>query len=253
MCGPTASSGRLTMPDAEELCPDPTCDHRRGLEDRRRQLLKRLIALQEEERRQVARELHEGAGQMLTSLLFGLKMLDGATSLEEVKRFLPDLKTQTWEALETMRQISVNLRPPLLEDLGLVSTLRSYARDFGTRHQMDIFFAVHGEERRLNPMAEVTVFRIVQEALVNAGKYSQATQVALAMTFTSDRLQVKIEDNGVGMDTAHLTRAGNAVGIIGMQERADFVGGTCAIESTPGRGVNVILTVPLVEESPQSP
>ncbi|HEY9856575.1 MAG TPA: sensor histidine kinase [Stenomitos sp.] len=235
------------MPDTEELCPDPTCEHRRGVEDRRRQLLKRLIALQEEERRQVARELHEGAGQMLTSLLFGLKMLDGALSLEEVKRFLPELKNQTWEALETMRQISVNLRPPLLEDLGLVSTLRSYARDFGARHQMDVFFSLHGEERRLGQMSEVTVFRIVQEALVNAGKYSQATQVALAMTFTTDHLQVKIEDNGVGMDTAQLARSGNAVGIIGMQERADFVGGTCTIESSPGRGVNVILTVPLVE------
>jgi len=252
MCGPLASSGRLIMPDTEELCPDPTCEHRRGVEDRRRQLLKRLIALQEDERRQVARELHEGAGQMLTSLLFGLKMLDGALSLEEVKRFLPELKHQTWEALETMRQISVNLRPPLLEDLGLVSTLRSYARDFGARHQMDVFFSLHGEERRLSQMSEVTVFRIVQEALVNAGKYSQATQVALAMTFTTDHLQVKIEDNGVGMDTCQLARSGNAVGIIGMQERADFVGGTCTIESSPGRGVNVILTVPLVEP-PQSP
>lgn len=251
MCGPAASNGRLTMPETEELCPDPTCGHRRGLEDRRRQLLKRLISLQEDERRQVARELHEGAGQMLTSLLFGLKMLDGATSLEEVKRFLPDLKNQTWEALETMRQISVNLRPPLLEDLGLVSTLRSYARDFSARHQIDVFFALHGEEIRLTPMTEVTVFRIVQEALVNAGKYSQATQVALAMTFTSESLQVKIEDNGVGMETAHLARSGNAIGIIGMQERADFVGGTCTIESTPGRGVNVILAVPLLEP-PQS-
>ncbi len=249
MCGSIAANGKLLMPDTDELCPDPTCDHRRTLEDRRRQLLKRLIALQEEERRQVARELHEGAGQMLTSLLFGLKMLDGATSLEEVKRFLPDLKTQTWEALETMRQISVNLRPPLLEDLGLPSTVRSYARDFAARHQMDVFFSLHGEDRRLDPMTEVTVFRIVQEALVNAGKYSQATQVALSMTFTSDQLQVKIEDNGVGMDTAHLTRAGSAVGIIGMQERADFVGGTCTIESTPGRGVNVTLSVPLAEES----
>ena len=80
-------------------------------EERHRQLLRRFMVLQEDERRQVARELHEGAGQMLTSLLFGIKMLEGAMTLVEVNRFLPELKSQVWETLETLRQISVNLRP----------------------------------------------------------------------------------------------------------------------------------------------
>ncbi len=224
--------------------PDVPCV---SAEERHRQLLRRFMVLQEDERRQVARELHEGAGQMLTSLLFGIKMLEGATSLEDVNRFLPELKSQVWETLETLRQISVNLRPSLLEDLGLVSTLRSYVRDFGNRQQTEIHFSVEGEEVRLDPMSEITVFRIAQEALLNAGKYSRATQVTVAMAFAADGLTVKIEDNGVGMDPRLLEEGpqGAPVGIWGMQERAAFLGGSCRIETAPGRGVRIHLSLPI--------
>ncbi len=216
-------------------------------DERQRQLLRRFMVLQEDERRQVARELHEGAGQMLTSLLFGIKMLEGAMSLDEVNRFLPELKSQVWETLETLRQISVNLRPSLLEDLGLVSTLRSYARDYGIRQQTEVSFTVHGDEVRLDPMSEITVFRIVQEALINAGKYSRATRVTVAMTFAAGELTVKIEDNGVGMDPRLLEEGpiGAPVGIWGMQERAAFLGGACRIETAPGRGVSILLSLPV--------
>ncbi len=216
-------------------------------EERHRQLLRRFMVLQEDERRQVARELHEGAGQMLTSLLFGIKMLEGAMTLDEVNRFLPELKSQVWETLETLRQISVNLRPSLLEDLGLVSTLRSYARDFGVRQQIEVFFSAQGDEIRLDPMSEITVFRIVQEALINAGKYSRATQVTVAMTFAAGELAVRIEDNGIGMDPRLLEEGpqGAPVGIWGMQERAAFLGGACRIETAPGRGVSIHLSLPL--------
>jgi two-component system sensor histidine kinase DegS len=205
------------------------------------------MVLQEDERRQVARELHEGAGQMLTSLLFGIKMLEGAMTLDEVHRFLPDLKSQVWDTLETLRQISVNLRPSLLEDLGLVSTLRSYARDFGQWQQMEIHFSVHGDEVRLDPMSEITVFRIVQEALSNAGKYSRATVVTLAMDFAASELTVRMEDNGVGMDPRILGEGphGAPMGIWGMQERAAFLGGACRIETAPGRGLSIHLSVPI--------
>jgi two-component system sensor histidine kinase DegS len=216
-------------------------------EERHRQLLRRFMVLQEDERRQVARELHEGAGQMLTSLLFGIKMLEGAMTLDEVNRFLPELKSQVWETLETLRQISVNLRPSLLEDLGLVSTLRSYARDFGVRQQIEVFFSAQGDEVRLDPMSEITVFRIAQEALINAGKYSRATQVTVAMAFAAGELTVRIEDNGIGMDPRLLEEGpqGAPVGIWGMQERAAFLGGACRIETAPGRGVSIHLSLPL--------
>lgn len=216
-------------------------------EERHRRLLRRFMVLQEDERRQVARELHEGAGQMLTSLLFGIKMLEGSTKLDEVNRLLPELKSQVWETLETLRQISVNLRPSLLEDLGLVSTLRSYTRDFGKRQQIDVQFSVQGDEVRLDPMSEVTVFRIAQEALFNAGKYSRATSVTVGMTFAAKELMVKIEDNGVGMDSRLLEDGpqGPPVGIWGMQERAAFLGGTCQIETAPNEGVRILLSLPL--------
>lgn len=216
-------------------------------EERHRQLLRRFMVLQEEERRQVARELHEDAGQMLTSLLFGIKMLEGATSLDQVTQALPGLKSQIWDTLETLRQISVTLRPSLLEDLGLVSTLRSYARDFGLRQQIEVQVAVAGDEVRLDPMSEITVFRIAQEALSNAGKYSNASRITVAMTFAAETLTVKIEDNGVGLDSRLLEEGpqGAPMGIWGMQERAAFLGGSCRIETAPGQGVSVELTVPI--------
>ncbi len=218
-----------------------------GVDERHQQLLRRFMVLQEDERRQVARDLHEGAGQMLTSLLFGIKMLDGVASLDEVQRFLPELKSQVWETLETLRQLSVNLRPSLLEDLGLVSTLRSYVRDFGSRQQIEVFFTVEGDEVRLDPMSEITVFRIVQEALINAGKYSRATQVTVAMTFSGGVLTIRMEDNGIGRDPRILTEGphGAPLGIWGMQERAAFLGGTCRIETAPSRGFSVHLSLPL--------
>jgi len=218
-----------------------------NVEERHRRLLRRFMVLQEDERRQVARELHEDAGQMLTSLLFGIKLLEGASSLEEMNRLLPELKSQVWETLESLRQISVSLRPSLLEDLGLVSTLRSYVRDFGTRQPIEVAFSVEGEEVRLDPMCEVTVFRIAQEALLNASKYSRASQVTVTVSFAARELTVKIEDNGVGMDSRLLEDGpqGPPVGIWGMQERAAFLGGTCRIETAPGQGVRVHLSVPL--------
>lgn len=233
----------------EETCPNQTClvrkEAQRSLEERRRQLLKRLLTLHEEERLQVARELHEGAGQMLTSLLFGLKMLEESTSLEEVNRYLPELKSQTWEALETMRQIAISLRPPLLEDLGLVSTLRGFAREFGAHHRLELFFSCEGKEVRLPAMTEVQIFRIVQEALLNAAKYSEATQLSISLTFSPAALVVKVEDNGVGLDPAQVDWTREPVGLVGMQERAHFVGGVCSIESVAGQGVSVLLNVPV--------
>ena len=214
-------------------------------EERRRKLLRRLMTLHEEERLQVARELHEGAGQMLTSLLFVIKMLEGARSLDEVSRYLPELKSQTWEALETMRQISISLRPPLLEDLGLVSTIRSYSREFGSRHQLGVFFTLAGTEVRLPAMTEVQIFRIVQEALLNAAKYADATKLSVMLSFEPDQLVVRVEDDGVGMDLAQIEALREPVGLIGMQERAHFIGGTCAIASSEGQGVSVLLTVPI--------
>lgn len=235
----------------KETCPNRTClvrqEAQRSLEERRRQLLKRLITLHEEERLQVARELHEGAGQMLTSLLFGIKMLEGASSLEEVTRYLPELKSQTWEALETMRQISISLRPPLLEDLGLASTIRSYAREFGCRHQIEVFFTTEGTEKRLPAMTEVQIFRIVQEALLNASKHSGATQLSVSLQFNPEQVVVKVEDNGVGLDPSQVDWTRDPVGLVGMQERAHFLGGTCSIESSLGQGVSVILTLPVSE------
>lgn len=228
--------------------PDPGPWRTRQPARRIRRLLQKVLFLQEDERRQVARELHEDAGQLLTSLLFGIKILEGCQSLDQVKAQLPVLKQQTWDALETMRQVSVALRPPLLEDLGLVATLHSFVRDFGARHQVQAVFSSSGEEVRLDPLHEVTVFRIVQEALVNAGKYARASRVSVAVRFTPEHLQVVVADNGVGFDGLPGSAASSLdepVGIAGMQLRADLLGGSCAVDSTAGAGVTVTLRVPL--------
>jgi signal transduction histidine kinase len=237
--------------------PHGTLEPPPGQDEARKQLLRRMILLQETERHQVAKELHEEVGQILTSLLVGYKVLDESDSLEEVKELLPALKSQTAEALETLRLLSVGLWPPLLEDLGLPTTLRSYVREFAVRYRLDVFFSTQGHENRLDAMTEVAAFRIAQEALINAARYAQATQIAVTLDYRPDRLILVVDDNGIGMDPERVDGSGPTrlpVGLIGMHERADFVGGTLLISSQPGHGVTVTLEIPHIpQESSESP
>lgn len=226
-------------------------DQQEQLEEAHRQrgrLLEQLITAQEDERKRISRELHDETGQSLTSLLVGLKIVDNSPTLEEARRRISELQELTSNTLEEVHKLSVELRPTLLDDLGLIAALRSYAKEFSKKHGVQVAFHATGFEERVPPLVEVAVYRVVQEALTNIGKYAQAKTVHLKLNRSEDRLHAEVQDDGVGFDPERVLeqkRKENRLGLLGMQERVTLLGGAFSLQSAEGQGVRLAFDIPL--------
>lgn len=220
----------------------------------RGQLIEKIIAAQEDERKRIARELHDETGQSLTGLLVGLKYVEGAQTLAAMRERTADLKRLAVKTLEEVHKLSVDLRPAMLDDLGLLVAVRSFVKDFGTQHGLAASFEAAGLEGRLPPLWEVTLYRIVQEALTNVAKYAGATRVTVRFERVGDRLTATIEDDGVGFDPSVIGRDGREhLGLLGMQERIALLGGEFRLHASPGLGTRVEVTAPLPHEPQNAP
>jgi signal transduction histidine kinase len=219
----------------------------RQREAMRAQLLARAIAAQEEERKRIARELHDETSQALTSLLIGLDRLATGGDLavpEEVNH----LRNLVSEVLDSLHHLSVELRPSSLDDAGLVPGIARYLKEYERRHGIIADLRVMGLDNvRLLPAVETAIFRIVQEALTNVARHAEASGVSVLLETRKDQLVVVIEDDGVGFEAEQVLRAPlqERLGLAGMAERAALVGGSISIESKPGMGTTVFLSVPL--------
>jgi signal transduction histidine kinase len=213
----------------------------------RGQLLEKLISAQEDERRRISRELHDQTGQSLTSLLVGLKVLEGASSVEDLAARTSSLKDLVHQTLDEVHRLSVELRPAMLDDLGLVAALREMARGFEAAHRVPVTVTVRGLEQRLSPLLEATVYRVVQEALTNVAKYAAARHVVVTLERVDGEVRSSVVDDGRGFDPA--TRLGPdhrpSLGILGMQERIGLLGGHFDLDSAPGSGTRVAFSIPL--------
>lgn len=211
-------------------------------EQMRSQLLEKVIAAQEDERRRIARELHDETGQALTSLLVRLQTMNQQCPLPEMKTQMDDLRRVLAETLSNVRALAVELRPSVLDDLGLAAALERYVRDYQARHNLEVGLVVFGLEERLLPALETALYRIVQESLTNIARHAQATSVSVLVERRNERVRAIVEDNGVGFElsAAHSDR----LGLYGMRERAKLLNGTLMIESTPGRGTSIYVDVP---------
>lgn len=225
----------------------------------RGQLLEQAIAAQEEERRRIARELHDQTGQALTSLLVLLRALeaeaDGSVGLTIGPDRLQELKAIVADTLDGVRNLALELRPSVLDDLGLVPALQRYVRTCQDRHQLAIEFQTVGLDGvRLPPSVETGLYRIVQEALTNVIHHANASRVGLlleARRAEPRAVVLIVEDDGCGFDAdrqRHGDMAEQWLGLSGMQERAELLGGRLTIESTPDMGTTVFVEVPLSEE-----
>ncbi|MCB0112549.1 MAG: HAMP domain-containing protein [Caldilineaceae bacterium] len=209
----------------------------------RGRLLEQLITAQEEERKRIARELHDGIGQALTSLIVGLKLTLQITEPEQVKAKNDELRQHAIQMLSEVRLISRQLRPSVLDDLGLTEALERYADEF-TRLYSSMTVDFHSElSQRLSPSAETTLYRIVQEAMTNAARHSGGDVVSVLLQQRQDHVLAIIEDNGTGFDPEAARRAGQSVGIHGMAERAELLGGQLMIESSTD-GTSIYLEIP---------
>ena len=217
----------------------------------RQQLLNKVISAQEEERKRIARELHDEAGQSLTSLIIGLKLLSQQDELEQARGMAEDLRKVAYLTLEDVHRLAVELRPTVLDDMGLVAALERYVTEY--RRQQDsvvVDLEVHNQVmERLPSEVETNLYRIVQEALTNVAKYAKARNVSIVLEIRPKSVNLIIEDDGVGFDVEQVISESNQgrqnLGLAGMQERSALLGGTFEIESEPGRGTTLYVRLPL--------
>jgi signal transduction histidine kinase len=222
----------------------------------RRQLLDRLIAVQEEERKRIALELHDQTGQPLTSLIMTLGMLGENQSLAEVQSQAKYLRETAAQVMKEVHDLALELRPSVLDDLGLLAGLRHLTKDYQDRFHIPVDLQVLGlGDERLRPEVETALYRIVQEALTNIAKHAAAENVSIVLEKRASRVRLIIEDDGRGFDVSGALGSGRGnrptdgkLGLYGMRERAALLEGTLTIESTPGVGTTVFVTVPLEEE-----
>ncbi|HLA83015.1 MAG TPA: HAMP domain-containing protein, partial [Thermoleophilia bacterium] len=230
-------------------------------EEIRRQLLDKLITAQEEERKRIARELHDEAGQALTSILLGLKLIDSASDTREAHHQSASLRALTVETLEALHDLALELRPSALDELGLAAALERYVKDFGAKHRLGVDFQVHGfDGGRLPPSMETTLYRIAQEALTNVARHAGAANVSVLVERRGDSAILIVEDDGRGFDVERALRRGRdegSLGLFGMRERAVLIDGIVTIESQPSGGSTILVKVPLFsageEQNGQNP
>jgi signal transduction histidine kinase len=219
--------------------------------DRLQSLSHRLVETQENERLYVARELHDEAGQMLASLLLGLRVLESnAADPPAVLAAAQELRQIANTVQENLHRLAMDLRPASLDQLGLVAALNAFAHHVRDRDGIQVQFKALGwSDERLSPEIEVSVYRIVQEALTNIVRHAHATRVDLLLQRTDTHVVLTVEDDGVGFDPEAATY-GSHLGLAGMRERCEMLGGKLVIESIPGDGTTLVAELPYADSSP---
>ena len=220
----------------------------RAKEAARGELLSKIITAHEDERRRIARELHDEVSQSLTVLMISITAAEGMRDPDALRKKLDSLYASAEATLAEVGKIVHDLRPTALDDLGLVSAVRLHARNLLEASGVRLAFDAAGfGHRRLPQAVEATAFRVAQEALTNIARHARASAATVSLRLRDGILTVLVEDNGVGFDPAQTSRTGRRVGILGMEERASLIGGTLRIHSQPGQGTRVELTVPVEE------
>jgi len=222
----------------------------KNLEQNLHYYLQEITKAQEDERKYIARELHDDLAQILGSLsrrLDNLLRKKHNFGTYEVSA-LQDFRALLNQGLQSMSSFIQNLRPSLLDDLGLIPALRSLTNNLEKTHAIHTDFTVIGEERRFTSEIELSLFRIVQEALSNIRKHAQATEAYVRVEFDETRISMAVTDNGRGFEPPvsvdDLPRSGK-LGLMGMQERVWLLGGTIEVKSEPDKGTDILVDVPV--------
>lgn len=208
-------------------------------------LSQRLMKAQEEERLHLSREIHDESGQLLSALTVQLGLLEReAGHLEIVNQRMAEVKRTTNEIQNNLHQLAVNLRPASLDHLGLVTALQQYVQEFRRQYEIIVEFEAIGmQARRLRDEVETALFRVIQESLTNVALHAQATRVDVLINIRNDHIIAIIEDDGVGFKPISPTIESH-LGLFGMRERVEMLGGKLTIESSPGKGTAINVEVP---------
>jgi signal transduction histidine kinase len=215
----------------------------------RGELFRRVVAAQEAERQRIARDLHDETGQSLTAIGMGLRGLSSklSTRNKEAVGTLHKLETLTADSLKELQRLISDLRPSHLDDLGLSAALRWYANRIQEHSPLSVRVDIVGQERDLNEVMKIAVFRIIQESLNNIIKHAHATHVNIYVRFEEKQVRISVRDNGVGFDLdgiKHRHTSRPSLGLAGMEERAALLGGSVNVQSRPGYGTEVEAVLP---------
>jgi PAS domain S-box-containing protein len=214
-------------------------------EAERRRLLERLVNVQEQERLRIARELHDQLGQDLAGLSLALKNFESTIHTKRGRNTLRQLEALTAEIGQNVHRVAWELRPTSLEDIGLVQAVEALTVDWSERTGIRVDYqSVCGETARFSTPAEITAYRVVQEALTNVVKHAAASTVSVVLKCDAEAVQIIVEDNGAGFDPATTPIPGR-FGLAGMRERLSLVGGTITIDSAPKAGTAIYIRIPV--------
>jgi two-component system, NarL family, sensor histidine kinase UhpB len=215
---------------------------------RTRDVAARALNAEEEERKRIARELHDETAQSLAALLIRLRLARDMDDPTERAALIEELRLQLTAALEGIRRFARGLRPPALDELGLGPAIESHLRVVSETMGLPVRLEAEPLDHALWPQAELALYRIVQEALSNVVRHAGATRATVRIRRENGFVAVTVEDDGKGFDPAEvLGRDGGGLGLHGMQERASYLGGRVTVESEPGRGTRVRAEIPMAE------
>ena len=205
-----------------------------------------LVNAQEAERQRLSRQMHDGPAQALSNFILqteiAMRLLD--VDPAQARDELGSLKASAMGTFQKVRNFIFELRPMMLDDLGLIPTIRRYADTFKEQTGLEVNATISGDDRRLEPYLEVMVFRAVQELLGNAARHSQATLLKLNIDLTDSQIRVSIDDNGKGFDLDSVQK-GQSLGIKLIRERTEMLGGTFEVDSAAGKGARVMFSLPV--------
>jgi PAS domain S-box-containing protein len=214
------------------------------------ELLRRIITAQEDERRRIARELHDVTSQALATLAVRVESLASVTGAApaDMEAHLKETRQLLTATSKEVHRLIFDLRPSLLDDLGLAAALRSCAHSLLDPAGIEVHLEVVGEENRLSPTVEIAVFRIVQEAVTNVASHSRAESAYISLEFKEKCIVAQVEDDGTGFEMPQIGTSEGArdrVGLLGMKERAELLGGKLTIDTEPGKGSRITTEIPI--------
>ncbi len=207
-----------------------------------------ILTAQEQERKRIARELHDETSQVLTSLLISLKVLEESITSEEARQRVEETRSLVHQTLRAIRNLSIDLRPSALDDLGLLPALRWYIKEYQQKCKIEVEFSAANFKERLPSELETALYRIVQEALTNTAKYAKATKVRVSVSEDQNSVCATITDNGQGFDAQTVLKLPwqeRGLGLAGMHERAALLDGSLIINTEPGKGTTIEARLPL--------
>ena len=212
-------------------------------EDAVASLRRRLVAAQEDERRNVARELHDEIGQELTALRFSLEAARGKSEADSWPVIESAIET-TDRLIESLRDLSLSLRPAILDDLGLIPAIESLIRRLAEQGMVDVKFEHIDEIDRFDSETETALYRVVQEGLTNVARHAETGTAKLSITTMDSTVAVSVEDEGTGFEPNTVLDSPGSSGLAGMRERVELLGGKLVVESSPGNGTRLKAELP---------